>query len=296
MLRKIVLFQGANTSTPPSMVFGRRTARRVGTSELAPIAGADASGLTPSNLTVFNGEVLFEGVNTSGQFGLWTTNGTPGNTTEVTGITDINDETVSDLTPNNLTVFNAECCSTARIRPGKAGLWVTNGTATGTQELVAGTAAGGLNPTGLALFKNEVLFNGRSCRDPPRVVDDERTTGGTTELTLSPGWRRGVSGLNPSDITAFGADVLLAATNERPSRIVGDRWNGRRPQELVAGAAQCGLNPADLTVLGAMALFSGVDGSGQSDCWRSTGRPAARRTDRHNRHKRPPVSNLFLGF
>lgn len=272
MLRKIVLFQGANASTPAQHGLWETDGTAVGTSELAPIAGADASGLTPSNLTVYNGEVLFEGVNASGQFGLWTTDGTPGNTTEVTGITDINDKTVSDLTPNNLIVLNGRVLFNGTDSAGKAGLWVTNGTATGTQELVAGTASGGLNPTGLALFKNEVLFNGVASGTLHGLWMTNGTTGGTTELTPIAGVATTGLGFNPSDMTAFGADVLLAGTDTNGH--VG-LWEtdgtASGTQELVAGAASVGLNPADLTVLGAIALFSGVDVSGHVGLWETNG-------------------------
>ena len=41
-----------------------------GTFELAPITGASASGLSPSNLTNFEGEALFEGRDTARPFRL----------------------------------------------------------------------------------------------------------------------------------------------------------------------------------------------------------------------------------
>ena len=75
MLPSIVLFRGedALNASGPWETNGTGS----GTFELAPIGGADASGLSPSNLTLFNGEVLFEGVNSSGDFGLWTTEARP---------------------------------------------------------------------------------------------------------------------------------------------------------------------------------------------------------------------------
>jgi ELWxxDGT repeat protein len=57
-----------------------------GTIELTGISGASASGITPSNLTVFENEVLFSGMDTANNLGLWVTNGTSSGTYELTGI------------------------------------------------------------------------------------------------------------------------------------------------------------------------------------------------------------------
>jgi hypothetical protein len=88
VLRSIVLFRGEDALNASGLWETNGTGS--GTFELAPIGGADASGLSPSNLTLFNGEVLFEGVNSSGDFGLWTTDGTAVGTVELTGIVGAN--------------------------------------------------------------------------------------------------------------------------------------------------------------------------------------------------------------
>lgn len=62
MLPNIVLFEGQDTAGEDGLWETNGTGS--GTFELAPIGGADASGLSPSNLTLFNGEVLFEGGST----------------------------------------------------------------------------------------------------------------------------------------------------------------------------------------------------------------------------------------
>ena len=72
MVQNVVLFQGVNASGDQGLWETNGTAS--GTFELAPIAGANASGLAPGNLVGFNGEALFEGVNSSGRAGLWVTN------------------------------------------------------------------------------------------------------------------------------------------------------------------------------------------------------------------------------
>jgi hypothetical protein len=54
-----------------------------GTREITGIGGTASAGVNPSDLTVFNGAVLFNGANTAGHLGLWTTNGTGGGTNEL---------------------------------------------------------------------------------------------------------------------------------------------------------------------------------------------------------------------
>jgi ELWxxDGT repeat protein len=89
----------------------------------------------------FDGEALFQGVNSSGHAGLRVTNGTGGGMRELTGMTGAD---ASGLAPNSLTVLNGEALF-------KVGLWTTNGTSAGTSELTdirgAPTAGSGLNPT-----------------------------------------------------------------------------------------------------------------------------------------------------
>ena len=49
-----------------------------GTHEIPGVGGAlDPAGLNPTNLTVYDGEVLFTGIDASGDMGLWVSDGTP---------------------------------------------------------------------------------------------------------------------------------------------------------------------------------------------------------------------------
>jgi ELWxxDGT repeat protein len=61
-----------------------------GAHELTGISGADANGIFNNShypdFTVFNGEVLFSGINAAGNAGLWVTDGTAAGTHEITGI------------------------------------------------------------------------------------------------------------------------------------------------------------------------------------------------------------------
>jgi ELWxxDGT repeat protein len=146
-----VLFSGRDASSNYGLWVTTGTA--AGTYELTGISGTYTGqyGLGPSTFTVFNGEVLFTGRDSSGFVGLWVTNGTAAGTSELTGISG------APASPNDLTVFNGE------VLFSSGGLWVTNGTATGTSELtgISGADGGlGLNPQNLAVLNGQVLFAG----------------------------------------------------------------------------------------------------------------------------------------
>ena len=163
-------------------------------------------GLNPGNLAGFNGEVLFEGASTNGQFTLWETDGTATGTVQLTA---------AALNPNNLTVFQGQVLFNGTDSSGHAELWKTNGTAAGTFELmppIAGAAPAGLDPSDLTVFHNEVLFNGEDSRATPGnpvsgLWETNGTSGGTIELA-GVGFGSSTSGLDPYDMTVFGSEVL----------------------------------------------------------------------------------------
>jgi ELWxxDGT repeat protein len=89
---------------------------------------------------------------------------------------------------------------------GNNGLWVTNGTSAGTYELT-NISSGGLNPSGLALFNNEVLFNGLDAAGHHGLWVTNGAAAGTYEITNISGANSG--GLQPSDLTVFNNEVLF---------------------------------------------------------------------------------------
>ena len=95
---QLALFEGINASGQYGLWTTDGTAAN--TLELTGIAGASANGLSPTDMTVFNGEVLFNGVDTSGQNGLWVTDGSAAGTDELSGITGA---TSNGIVPYNLT-------------------------------------------------------------------------------------------------------------------------------------------------------------------------------------------------
>ncbi len=84
-----------------------------GTQELAGVAGA-IFGLAPSDLIVYDGEVLFRGLDQLGRPPLWVTNGTATGTQMLTGIAGAATPTVGWTLPDS--PFTAAwCCSMAPI-------------------------------------------------------------------------------------------------------------------------------------------------------------------------------------
>ncbi len=128
-----------------------------GTHELlAEPAGATAAkdplGLNPNDLTVFNGEVFFNGFDKFGRQQLWETDGTAAGTQMLTVA---GASTASGLTPSNLEVYDGQLLFQGINNKGYVGLWTTDGTPGGTQEISpsSGTYLGGLNPADLTALR-----------------------------------------------------------------------------------------------------------------------------------------------
>jgi hypothetical protein len=168
------------------------------------ISGVSSGGLQPTGLVVFNGEVLFGGVDAAGFSGLWVTNGTAAGTHELTGISGVN--STYGLQPGDLTVYNGEVLFAGNDSTGtNVGLWVTNGTAAGTFELTGISGVNstyGLQPSNLTVYNGEVLFAGNdSTGTRVGLWVTDGTAAGTHELTGISGASTGVNGLLPTDLT-----------------------------------------------------------------------------------------------
>jgi hypothetical protein len=283
-----VLFEGTDASGNVDLWVTNGTA--AGTSELTGISGAFQSGILfdlpaplPPSFTVFNGEVLFEGTDASGHFGLWATDGTAAGTFELTGISGANSGGLfsggGSVHPN-FTAFNGKALFEGFDASGTYGLWVTNGAAAGTHELtgISGAFSGGLfdniNPIepDFTVFNSEVLFSGIDSSGINGLWVTDETSEGTHELT-------GISGLfDPSDLTVFNGQVLFAAFDV--SGYAG-LWvtNGAAAGTVeltgisgaYTGMGTPGLSPSDLTVFNGEVLFNGHDASGNFGLWVTNG-------------------------
>ena len=187
-----------------------------GTHELVPGAGgvSDPAGLNPTNITVLNGEILFSGLDASGDMGLWVSDGTAAGTHELTGITGADS---SGLAPGDLTVLNGEVLFRGLDQSGQAALWITDGTVAGTHELtgIAGssTTGIGLDPSGFAVYGGVALFSGYDSSGNLELWQTNGAAAGTTEIGPVSGSES--MGLSPTDLTAIGmvGPVLTAGAN-----------------------------------------------------------------------------------
>jgi hypothetical protein len=187
-----------------------------------------------------------------------------------------------------------------------ASLWVTDGTATGTFELltsppavqgrppITGEAIYGFVPQpgmslDLTVFNDQVLFYGRYSPNPAAPVakgpytlwTTDGTAAGTVPIPLT-----SITGANPNGLfigndtpgdvspgfTVFGDEVLFRGIDTAgASGLWVTKGTAVSTTEITAGAASGGINPTDITVFNAAALFNGADTAGNLGLWTTDG-------------------------
>jgi hypothetical protein len=140
----------------------------------AGISGVSQGGLRPSNFTIFNGKVLFSGIDAKGASTLWVTDATAAGTHEIgglgnAGISGANSQFgLLTSNPIDLTVFKSNVLFRGFDANDFGSLWTTDGTPAGTQEVgglrnigIPGTSASvPFSPYSFTVFNGQVLFNG----------------------------------------------------------------------------------------------------------------------------------------
>jgi ELWxxDGT repeat protein len=268
-----------------------------GTRELTGISGANSFGgifiltgfgdVPPPDFTIFNGQVLFRGVNATGNAGLWVTNGTAAGTHELTGISG-----AGSLSPESMTVFNGEVLFKGSNSGGQLGLWVTDGTAAGTHALsVSGANSFGLladQPPDFTIFNGDVLFSGLNASFAQGLWVTDGTAAGTHELTGISGTTS--SGVEPAGMTVFNGEVLFRGWNASAPPGQAGLWvtdgTAAGTHELIniSGASSHGLFLQDViapfvvdpefTVFNGKVLFDGVNAAGNLGLWVTDGTAA----------------------
>ena len=244
-------------------------------------------GLNPSNLTVYDGHVLFSGDDASGRVGLWETDGTASGTHELTGIagaaTGGQGIGPPGLSPTDLTLFNDQILFAGNDSQGQTGLWVTDGTSSGTHELtgIGGTCNTGLDPTDLTVFNGHVLFGGNDAQGQTGLWVTDGTASGTHELTGiagAPAAGDGIDppGLLPTDLKVFNGYVLFSGYDSQGQAGLWETdgtASGTHELTGIAGASTTGIGfaPADFVVFNDQVLFVGSDAQGQVGLWETDG-------------------------
>ena len=285
MLPNIVLFEGRDATATSSLweTDGTQSGTFVLSNVVSPpplITNEPNYGFVPDtsaslDLTVFNNQVLFAGRYTlthgnQGPYTIWTTDGTANGTVPliIAGANakglffDAARDPKFSLPPG-FTVFGDEVLFRGVDTAGAAGLWMTDGTATGTTEITAGAASTGINPTDITIYSGVALFNGVNAASDHGLWKTDGTSGGTQELTSIGG--AAATGLDPTDMTVFNHEVLFNGANAAGDRglwMTNGTSGGTQEITSIDGAAAAGLDPTDLTVFGSQVLFSGLDADG----------------------------------
>jgi len=213
----VALFSGHDTNGNYDLWVTDGTA--AGTYQLTGISGAFADGMfsyqknpfdfTP-DFTVLNGEVLFDGLDATGTRGLWVTDGTAAGTHELVGISNANSNEFLAFFSPEFTVFNGKALFRGNDTNGHSGLWVTDGTAAGTHELVGISNANsnglfygieGYIYTNMVVSNGQVLFAGVDGSGTLGLWATDGTAAGTHEIT---------TGITPTLLTAFTSKILTA--------------------------------------------------------------------------------------
>jgi ELWxxDGT repeat protein len=256
-----VLFQGFDASSNYGLWVTDGTSD--GTHELTGINGAYTGGIFANGLsadpdfTVFNGEVLFNGLDVSGSHGLWVTNGTGVGTHELLGIANA---AAGGINPSYMTAFDGEVLFEGEDASGNFGLWITDGTVSGTHELTGISGVnldtGGLGPANLAAVSLQVPpsedFNATNTSD---ILFRNNTTGDTWYEQMSNGafvaWRQiggsdthySVAGVG--DFNGNGTSDILFRSNTN-----GDTWYEQMSSGAVAAWRQIGGSDTHYSVAG----------------------------------------------
>jgi ELWxxDGT repeat protein len=301
-----VMFNGSDAAGDTSLWVTNGTA--AGTSELTGISGASTNGLDVQGMVVLGGEVLFDGFDAAGVDGLWVTNGTGAGTHELTGISGTDSSGLflggAGYIYPDFAVFNSEVVFTGYDAAGNLGLWVSNGTATGTHE-VTGITAGfvspdGLpNPTDFTTYNSEVLFaagSGGNGSQSGGLWVTNGTTAGTSELGGSN--NTGISGAYPiglfygsaiastfdPDLTVFNGKVLFEGLDSGThyglwvtnGTAAGTTEIGGLGNTGISGAYTNigGLAPTGFNVFNGEVFFEGRDTAGNEGLWVTNGTAA----------------------
>jgi ELWxxDGT repeat protein len=282
----LLVFAGVDTADNNSLWVTNGTANH--THELTGISGAYAGGIFGGStgfspdFTKFNGEVLFDGLDTGSQNGLWVSNGTASGTHELTGISGADANGVLYNIPNpDFTVFNSEVLFQGRDAAGQNGLWVTDGTAAGTHEI---TGISGVNPLGygvydLTVLNNKVFFIGGDAVGYYGLWVSDGTAAGTMEIggPANQGVGAADGTLYPSDLTVFNSEVLFqgfTVPGVYSIWVTDGTVAGTHPVTGISGASQSGLlqgHSSDFTVFNGKVLFNGDDTAGNQGLWVTDG-------------------------
>jgi ELWxxDGT repeat protein len=299
MARAGVYFQGLDSANNAGLWYSDGSV--AGTHEVggvgdAGVSGAAATGLAPSNIFAFGTKILFKGSDSSGDLGLWISDGSAAGTVEIGGGANagVTGAYSGGLAPKVVATFGSKALFLGADSTGSQALWVTDGTAAGTIELgglqnagIAGASSTAFNPTNFVVFGSKVLFGATDSSGYTGLWITDGTTAGTVEIGGLDN-----AGVTGSPITAFGgiAPADFAVLGGKTLFAWADSSDGSYNQALnlwatdgtAAGTTEIGGlgngnvvgKPdvvTDLVALGSKVLFEAQDSSLSSSLWASDG-------------------------
>jgi hypothetical protein len=269
-----------------------------GTVELK-VAGASSDGLlngtyVPSpDFTVLGSKLLMQGADTNDFAGLWISDGTGPGTVNIK-VPDANTACGIFCSGNPyLTVVGNQAIFAGVDTKFDKNIWVTDGTAAGTKELIVPKAYGGgllgnfkensIIPPAFFELKGKALFVGENTHGQVGLWSTDGTASGTTELVVKGANAAGLFGdtsfIGPCFAT-LGSQVLFVAEDTKGYHNVWvtDGTAAGTHELVVPGANQYGLvswsagsYQSLFTLVGTKMLFPGVNTNNYHSLWITDG-------------------------
>ena len=175
------------------------------------------------------------------------------------------------LYPSEFAQFGDDVLFDGTDGTGDTGLWISNGTATGSFELLSGSQSGNdLFPLNFTRLGARMLFSGGDGSDNTGVWATNGTASGTTEILAG---SQGGHDLEPTNFFDAGTFVLFAGNDSTgDTGLWATTGTAAGTHEIETGKqGSNSLSPSDETKLGSKVLFVGVDSGGGSGVWITDG-------------------------
>ena len=147
--------------------------------------------------------LYFAATSPSGQWNLWTTDGTAAGTGQVA----VANAGFNGVSPANFAAANGQVFFEGFDSAGKANLFVLGATGSPVELVTSAGGPGGLAPQDTTAYGGKVYFAGTDAAGHNNLFTSDGTVAGTTEILL-PG--QSAFGLYPADLTPFNGKLALS--------------------------------------------------------------------------------------